>query len=153
MKCWLKIESDYQQDKYAPHYGKTPQPGPTYFMSHWTYYIGGVICPSLGDATGSTKTSRNVVYIRSQFMGDKCLKRSKDVLEHGPVQGRLHRHTKLWAFYADLQESLGTFAETKATYEAMLDLRIITPQLTLNYATFLEEHRHFELAFQVKRAR
>ncbi len=78
MKCWLKIESDYQQDKYAPHYGKTPQPGPTYFMSHWTYYVGGIICQSLGDATGSTKTSRNVVYIRSQFMGDKCLKRSKD---------------------------------------------------------------------------
>ena len=27
--------------------------------------------------------------------------------ESGPVQSRLHRHTKLWSFYADLQESLG----------------------------------------------
>ena len=72
--------------------------------------------------------------------------RSKD--ESGPVQGRLYRHTKLWAFYADLQESLGTFEETKKTYEAILDLRIITPQLVLNFAAFLEENKYFEASFQ-----
>lgn len=83
------------------------------------------------------------------------------------MQGRLHRHTKLWAFYADVQvrrwcpsdmvvspfspagglpcprhcpiakESLGTFAETKQTYESMIDLRIITPQLVLNFGARL----------------
>ena len=49
-------------------------------------------------------------------------KRAKAVEDNGPVQGRLYKHTKLWAFYCDVQESLGTFEETKATYEAMLDL-------------------------------
>ena len=74
--------------------------------------------------------------------------RAKEREESGPVQGRLYRHTKLWAFYADLQESLGTFEETKATYETILDLRIVTPQLVLNFAAFLEENKHFEASFQ-----
>ena len=75
------------------------------------------------------------------------------VEESGPVQGRLYKHTKLWAFYADVQESIGTFAETKAAYTAMLELRIITPQLVLNFGAFLEEQKHFEDAFQVGAAR
>jgi len=74
--------------------------------------------------------------------------RSKAVEESGPVQGRLYKHTKLWAFYADVLENVGTFDETKAAYVAMLDLRIITPQLVLNFGAFLEEHKHFEDAFQ-----
>ena len=75
-------------------------------------------------------------------------KRNKSVEENGPVQGRLYKHTKLWAFYCDVQESLGTFEETKKCYETMLDLKIITPQLVLNFGAFLEEHKHFEDAFQ-----
>ena len=34
-------------------------------------------------------------------------KRAKHIEEAGPVQGRLYKTTKLWAFYADLQECLG----------------------------------------------
>ena len=75
-------------------------------------------------------------------------KRNKATEEAGPVQGRLYKHTKLWAFYCDLQESLGSFEETKAAYTSMLELRIITPQLVLNFGAFLEEHRHFEASFQ-----
>jgi hypothetical protein len=30
----LVVESDYQMDKHAPHWITTPQPGPSYFMSH-----------------------------------------------------------------------------------------------------------------------
>jgi len=75
-------------------------------------------------------------------------KRSKEALQGAPVQGRLFKHTKLWSFYADLQESLAGFDEAKATYDKIIELRIITPQLILNYAAFLEEHRHFELSFQ-----
>lgn len=33
-------------------------------------------------------------------------KRTKEAMANGPVQARLHKHTKLWAFYADLQVSL-----------------------------------------------
>ena len=75
-------------------------------------------------------------------------RRGVPVDEAAPVQARLHRHTKLWAFYCDLQESLGTFDEAKATYEAMLSLKIVTPQLVLNFGAFLEERKHFEDAFQ-----
>ena len=75
-------------------------------------------------------------------------KRAKHVEESGPVQGRLYKHTKLWAFFADVQESLGTFDEAKAAYTSMLELRIITPQLVLNFGAFLEERKHFEDAFQ-----
>jgi len=75
-------------------------------------------------------------------------KRTKEAMANGPVQARLHKHTKLWAFYADLQESLSGFDATKATYDTIIELRIVTPQIILNYASFLEEHKHFEDAFQ-----
>jgi pre-mRNA-splicing factor SYF1 len=64
------------------------------------------------------------------------------------TQQRLYKSTKLWAMYADLEESLGTFHSTKAVYDKILDLRIATPQIILNYAAFLEEHRHFEDSFK-----
>ena len=55
----------------------------------------------------------------------------------GPVQGRLYRSLKLWSFYCDLEESLGTPESTKEVYNQILDLRIATPQIVLNYAEFL----------------
>ena len=54
--------------------------------------------------------------------------------------------------YADLEESLGTFQSTKSVYQRILDLRIATPQLIMNYAIFLEEHNYFEEAFKVSEA-
>ena len=59
----------------------------------------------------------------------------------GPVQARLYRSSRLWAFYCDLEESLGTLASTRAVYDAILDLRIATPQIVLNYAAFLQARR------------
>lgn len=56
----------------------------------------------------------------------------------GPVQGRVYRSLKLWAFYCDLEESLGTLESTRAVYDRILDLRIATPQIILNYALFLQ---------------
>jgi pre-mRNA-splicing factor SYF1 len=46
-----------------------------------------------------------------------------------PVQDRLYRSLKLWSFYVDLEESLGTLETTRAVYEQILDLRIATPQV------------------------
>lgn len=65
-----------------------------------------------------------------------------------PTQQRLHRSTKLWAMLADLEESFGTFYTCKAVYDKILDLRIASPQLILNYAQLLEENKHFEEAFR-----
>ncbi|EOA19859.1 hypothetical protein CARUB_v10000110mg, partial [Capsella rubella] len=66
-----------------------------------------------------------------------------------PVQMKLHRALRLWSFYVDLEESLGTLESTRAVYEKILDLRIATPQIILNYAFLLEENKYFEDAFKV----
>lgn len=66
-----------------------------------------------------------------------------------PVQARLYRSLKLWSFYADLEESLGTVESTRAVYDRILDLKLATPQLILNYALFLQEHKFWEDSFQV----
>ena len=55
-----------------------------------------------------------------------------------PVQMKLHKSLRLWTFYVDLEESLGTLESTRAVYERILDLKIATPQIIINYAYFLE---------------
>lgn len=65
-----------------------------------------------------------------------------------PVQNRLYKSLKVWSMYADLEESLGTFETAKAVYNRILDLRIATPQVVINFASFLEEHNYFEEAFK-----
>uniref|UniRef100_A0A061S5R0 Pre-mRNA-splicing factor SYF1 n=1 Tax=Tetraselmis sp. GSL018 TaxID=582737 RepID=A0A061S5R0_9CHLO len=66
-----------------------------------------------------------------------------------PPQERLYRSAKLWTFYVDLEESLGTLESTKACYDQIIDLRIATPQIILNYAVFLQENKHWEESFKV----
>ena len=66
-----------------------------------------------------------------------------------PVQNRVYRSLKLWSMYADLEESLGTFKSTKAVYDQIMNLRIATPQIIMNYALFLEENNYFEEAFKI----
>lgn len=44
--------------------------------------------------------------------------------------------------------SLGTLESTKEVYEAILDLRIATPQIVLNYASYMLENKFFEEAFR-----
>ncbi|KAK2509819.1 hypothetical protein MC885_017488 [Smutsia gigantea] len=61
-----------------------------------------------------------------------------------PVQNRVYKSLKVWSMLADLEESLGTFQSTKAVYDRILDLRIATPQIVINYAMFLEEHKEAE---------
>ena len=55
-----------------------------------------------------------------------------------PVQIKVHKSLRLWAFYVDLEEGLGTLESTRAVYERILDLRIATPQIIINYAWLLE---------------
>jgi len=68
------------------------------------------------------------------------------------VQTRLYKSLKLWSFYADLQESIGTVESTKAVYDRIIELRIATPQIIINYALFLEENNYFEESFKVRSA-
>lgn len=64
------------------------------------------------------------------------------------VQQKLFKSTRLWGFYADIEESLGNFESTKAIYERILSLHVATPQIIINYAHFLEEHNYFEDSFK-----
>ena len=66
-----------------------------------------------------------------------------------PPQNRVYRSLKIWSLYADLEESMGTFRTAKAVYDAIIDLRIATPQIVMNYAMFLEENNYFEESFKV----
>nr|XP_043610464.1 pre-mRNA-splicing factor SYF1 [Erigeron canadensis] len=66
-----------------------------------------------------------------------------------PVQIKLHKSLRLWTFYVDLEESLGTLESTRTVYERILDLRIATPQIIINYAMLLEDNKYFEDAFKV----
>ena len=55
-----------------------------------------------------------------------------------PVQERLYRSLKLWGLYVDLEESLGTVESTRRVYDRIMELRIATPQIVLNYAHYLQ---------------
>ena len=65
------------------------------------------------------------------------------------VQAWLHKNLKLWSFYCDLEESLGTLASSREVYDRMIELKISTPQIFLNYAHLLWEGKYFEDAFRV----
>ena len=62
------LDTDYQQDKLTPFWGKSPQPGPTYFFSKETNYVHILIAPALGDPDTAhpSRLQRCVYYIRSQ---------------------------------------------------------------------------------------
>jgi pre-mRNA-splicing factor SYF1 len=62
---------------------------------------------------------------------------------------RVHKSTKIWTMYLDLEESLGTVATTKAAYDRALELRVATPQMVLNYAAYLEDREYWEESFRV----
>ncbi|SJX64089.1 related to SYF1-member of the NineTeen Complex involved in splicing [Sporisorium reilianum f. sp. reilianum] len=66
-----------------------------------------------------------------------------------PPQTRLFKSLKLWSFYVDLEESLGDVESTKRVYEKMLELKIASAQIIINYAAFLEDNRYFEESFKV----
>jgi pre-mRNA-splicing factor SYF1 len=68
--------------------------------------------------------------------------------QNEPVQHRLYKSLKIWSMYADLEESFGSFKSTKAVYDRIIDLRIATPQIIINYGLFLEELNYYEEAFK-----
>lgn len=71
------------------------------------------------------------------------------ILQSLSVQARLFKSLKLWSFYIDLEESLGTTDSAKAAYDKVLELKIANAQVIVNYAQFLEENKYFEESFKV----
>ena len=60
----------------------------------------------------------------------------------------MHKSLKIWSLYADLEESFGTFKTAKSVYDRILELKIATPQIIINYGLFLKENNYFEEAFK-----
>lgn len=65
------------------------------------------------------------------------------------VSERVHRSVKVWSLYLDLEESLGTVESCRAAYDRVMELKVVTPQMVLNYSMFLEENNFFEDSFRV----
>jgi pre-mRNA-splicing factor SYF1 len=65
------------------------------------------------------------------------------------VHDKLHRNVKIWSFYLDLEESFGSLESCRAAYDEMIELKIITPQILLNYTKYLEEHHFYEDSFHI----
>ncbi|KAG9318252.1 hypothetical protein JVU11DRAFT_333 [Chiua virens] len=66
-----------------------------------------------------------------------------------PIQARLFKSLKLWSFYVDLEESIGTVESAKAIYEKIMGLKIANAQIIVNYAAFLEENQYWEDSFRI----
>lgn len=66
-----------------------------------------------------------------------------------PPQSRLFKSLKLWAFYTDLEEALGTMESAKHAFDRIMELKIANAQTIINFAQFLEEQQYFEEAFKV----
>uniref|UniRef100_A0A914L0N6 Pre-mRNA-splicing factor SYF1 n=1 Tax=Meloidogyne incognita TaxID=6306 RepID=A0A914L0N6_MELIC len=64
------------------------------------------------------------------------------------IQTRVSRSLKLWSLYADIEESIGTLQSCAEIYDKMMELRIATPQIIINYALFLEQNNYFEESFR-----
>ncbi|ERM95970.1 pre-mRNA-splicing factor SYF1 isoform X1 [Amborella trichopoda] len=97
------------------------------------------------------KNSRGALELMRRATTKPSVEIKRRVVADGnePVQMKLHKSLKLWAFYVDLEESLGNLESTRAVYERILDLKIATPQIIMNYALLLEENKYFEDAFKV----
>ena len=65
---------------------------------------------------------------RAEWANGARLKRSEGVTRR-PPQERLYKSTKVWNMLVDLEESIGTMETTRAAYDRMFDLKIITPQV------------------------
>jgi pre-mRNA-splicing factor SYF1 len=64
------------------------------------------------------------------------------------IHGQVHRSLRLWSLYLDLEESLGSVASTKAAYDRAIALRVATPLMVLNYASYMEEKQYYEDSFR-----
>lgn len=70
-------------------------------------------------------------------------------IEGATAADKLYKNVKVWSLYLDLEESLGSVESCRAAYDRVMDLKVITAQMALNYAAFLEEHNFFEDSFRV----
>lgn len=69
--------------------------------------------------------------------------------EPGSIAEHLSSALSLWSFYIDLERNLGTFEQINEAYKRMMNLKVITPSVLLNFTNYLEENKYFEESFKV----
>lgn len=67
----------------------------------------------------------------------------------GSVQARTARSVKLQCLHCDLEESFGTISTVMAGYDRAVEQKVVTPQMMLNYASYLEAEKYWEKSFKV----
>lgn len=65
------------------------------------------------------------------------------------VRDNLHKSVRVWSLLLDLEEAFSSTESCRACYERIFELKVVTPQIALNYAAFLEERNYFEDSFKV----
>lgn len=65
------------------------------------------------------------------------------------AKDKVHKNVKLWSLRLDLEESLGDLVSTRAAYNDAFELKVVTPQMVLHFAAYLEALKYFEEAFRV----
>ena len=65
------------------------------------------------------------------------------------AQQRAFKSSRLWSLLADSEESLGTLRSAKSVYEQIIELKVATPTMLLNYASMLGDNNYFEDSFRV----
>ena len=58
-------------------------------------------------------------------------------------------NVRAWSLYIDLLENFSSFEDAKAAYERMIEIKIATPEIILNFGKFLQEHNFYEESFRV----
>ncbi|CBZ49619.1 putative XPA-binding protein [Neospora caninum Liverpool] len=91
---------------------------------------------------------RHEAWQRALELVRRAINRPREV-DADSAQAKLFRSVKLWSLAADVEEMIGTPETVRLCYNKMFQLKVITPQLVINYAHFLEEHRFFEESFKV----
>lgn len=78
-----------------------------------------------------------------------CNRKSNPNHKEATPQEQISMVNSLWSLYLDLEESFGTEEGTISAYSKMINIKLATPQIVMNYANYLEAHDKYEEAFQV----
>ena len=55
----------------------------------------------------------------------------------------------IWELYIDLEKNFGNFKTLRAAYKRMVELKVVTPFVIINYAQLLEDNTFYEESFKV----
>ena len=69
--------------------------------------------------------------------------------EEYSAQERLFKSVKLWQFVLTLEKSTNSIPRVRSTFDHIIELKIATPALILDYGAFLESHSMLEESFKV----